>query len=228
MIKNKILQIILGFFLADFLSGLFHWIEDTYLDYCIDIPIIKDISKGNEMHHYFPRAILKNSYYQNIRVTTILTIFVFIIIYLSKKEILFNYKYFFITLFIFSSISPLIHRLCHMRECEKNKYILYLQKFGILNSDEHHKIHHIKSDVNYCLNTSYINIILDNIYFWRIIEFIIYTIFGLKATRKEKYNDYKSIHTKYHIESTKKCPNVINEDDYNILKVNLDQYKKCV
>jgi len=227
MKENIILQIIIGFFLADFLSGLFHWIEDTYLDYCINIPILKDISKGNEMHHYFPRAILKNSYFQNIQITTIITTIVYIIIYLLNKNLLFDYKYLFLILFIFSSISPIIHRFSHMRECEKDPFILFLQNIGIITSNEHHKMHHIDSDLKYCINTPYLNMILDSIYFWRIIEFFIFIISGLKPIRKGTYDSYKLIHTQYHENTKLQCPDIINEKDYDILKDNLEKYKKC-
>jgi len=88
MKENIILQIIIGFFLADFLSGLFHWIEDTYLDYCINIPILKDISKGNEMHHYFPRAILAYSYVEHVINSSILAFIVIFVIFLINKLII--------------------------------------------------------------------------------------------------------------------------------------------
>ena len=217
----------MGFFLADFLSGLFHWFEDTYLDYCIDNSILKETSQANEMHHYFPRALLKESYLTNIELTTKLSILLFIFIYLCNNEIIFNYKYLFIILFIFSSIAPLIHRITHMRSCEKSKYILFLQNIGIISSNEHHGKHHIKGDINYCINTPYLNLILDSIYFWRILESIIYGISGLKPIRKGQYNYYKPIHMKYHEQSNQECPPVINNNDYDILKNKLDQFKKC-
>lgn len=33
-----LLQICAGFYAADFVSGFFHWIEDTYLDYAATCP----------------------------------------------------------------------------------------------------------------------------------------------------------------------------------------------
>jgi len=37
------LQLLLGFIFADIITGRFHWFEDTYFDYCIDISLITDI-----------------------------------------------------------------------------------------------------------------------------------------------------------------------------------------
>ena len=225
MIQNNILEIIIGFFIADFLTGIGHWGEDTYLNYNIKIPLLDVISKENEMHHYFPRSILKHSYYDNIKTTLIIVIIILICIFFINKKLLFDYKYLVITIFIFTSFSSIIHRICHMRKCEKHKFILFLQKYNIISSDEHHRQHHVKSNINYCINTPYLNMILDSIYFWRILEFIIYIIFGLKPNRKGKYDDYKSIHTKYHTDAALECPPVINNNDYKILHNKLKEFK---
>ena len=57
------IQIILGIFVADLAAGFSHWIEDSYLNYCTSIPFLSVIAKENEMHHYFPRAMLHESYF---------------------------------------------------------------------------------------------------------------------------------------------------------------------
>ena len=56
---NIYIQIILGFILADFVAGIFHWYEDTY--FCINIPLLRNIAKNNELHHYFPRSIIQKN-----------------------------------------------------------------------------------------------------------------------------------------------------------------------
>ena len=65
--KNIILQIILGYILADIFTGSFHWFEDTYLDYCINMKFFSTVSKENELHHYFPRAMLALSNFESIK-----------------------------------------------------------------------------------------------------------------------------------------------------------------
>jgi hypothetical protein len=62
---NPFLQIIIGYLLADLFTGFFHWLEDTYLDYDCEIPILKDLAKHNEIHHFFPRTIVGYSYLEN-------------------------------------------------------------------------------------------------------------------------------------------------------------------
>jgi ubiquitin-conjugating enzyme E2 variant len=59
---NIFLQFIIGLFIADFLSGFFHWFEDNYFDYNNSLPILSKIAKDNELHHYYPRGITHEPY----------------------------------------------------------------------------------------------------------------------------------------------------------------------
>jgi energy-converting hydrogenase Eha subunit G len=111
---NIILQIVIGYILADLAAGIFHWFEDSYLDYCIDIPIISDIAKDNEMHHYFPRSIVSYTYLENMYVTFPSTIILLLILYSVNKS-LFKYGYLIGSFAFFSITSNLIHRFAHMR-----------------------------------------------------------------------------------------------------------------
>ena len=53
--------------MADILAGFGHWFEDTYIDYCCTFPGLSEIGKDNELHHYFPRAMLQKSYFENVK-----------------------------------------------------------------------------------------------------------------------------------------------------------------
>ena len=218
-----ILQIILGFLLADILSGMFHWFEDTYLDYCIDIPFINQISKDNELHHYFPRSILAYSYLDNITVSLPIFIIISIILYVINKNI-FKYTYFIFSLGIFSIISNIIHRFSHMRDCETNIIIKFLHKTGVLCSHSHHLLHHKRITEKYCVVSEYNNYVLDSIYFWRILENIIYLLTGISPSRK---NDYFSIHNYMHENAKLICPDTPTKKDIVVLIQKLKDYKKC-
>ena len=113
------LQILIGFILADIVTGSFHWFEDTYLDYCINIPFFSEISKDNELHHYFPRSMLAYSYFDHISLILPVTIFILVLIYLLNKKI-FKYKYAILSFSFFCIMSNIIHRYSHMRDCENN------------------------------------------------------------------------------------------------------------
>ena len=222
-----LLQIIIGFLLADFLSGFFHWFEDTYLNYCTNIPVLSTVSKDNELHHYFPRSIIAYSYLEHIQVTLFLTIIIIGIIFICDKKFVFRYKYLFISLACFSTIANIIHRYAHMRQCENFAAITLLQKTGILCSHEHHSIHHEKSDEKYCVISECNNAILDRLYFWRALESIVYLITGIAPDRKMKYDDYYEIHNYMHENAKLVCPDIPTKPQVDELIRKLQEYKNC-
>ena len=224
---NIFIQILIGFLLADILTGIFHWFEDTYLDYCTNIPIVSDISKDNELHHYFPRAIVGYSYYENISLSLPLAIIIFGILFIFNKKNMYKYIYLYSALFIFSVTSNIIHKFSHMRDCENNYVVRELQKIGIFCSHNQHKIHHQLSTEKYCVISGYTNYILDNIYFWRFLETIIFLATGIKPSRKLGYDGYKEIHNYMHENNKLECPDKPTKNDIHILKRKLELFKKC-
>lgn len=224
---NTAIQIILGFFLADIFTGSFHWFEDTYLSYCTTIPVLKDIAQDNELHHYFPRSMLAYSYIDHMTVSSPFVIIAFIILYTSYRKFLMKYFYLIVTFLFFVLVSNVIHRFSHMRDCENNEIIKVLQKTGLFCSHEYHSVHHKDSDTRYCVISIYSNIILDSIGFWKILESIIYTVFGIIPEKKLGYDKYKSIQNHMHKKSKEICPDKPSLDDVEELKRILEDFKNC-
>jgi hypothetical protein len=214
---NIYLQIIIGFFLADIIGGFLHWIEDRYIHYCTNIPFIKNIAEDNELHHYFPRSIIAITYIENIKNSTIIAFIGIIIIFIINKSFVIKYIYLFISLFFFSSIMNIIHRFSHMRDCENNYLIKYLQKIGLIITHEYHVEHHEKANLKYCVLTIYTNFILDSLHFWGGLEYIL-SIFGIKSKPYATYNSYHSIHDYRHINNKFECPDKPTKKDVEELK----------
>ena len=223
---NIFLQIIFGFLLADFLTGVFHWIEDSYLHYCIDIPFIGEIAKDNELHHYFPRAMLSYSYWETIQVTLLITVVVLTILYPICKPFFMKNIYFISSFAFFSATSSVIHRFSHMRECESNKLIFFLQKIGILCSHKFHSLHHKNSHTKYCPIFEYNNYILDYTHFWRGLEYIVFVCSGIKPYRND-IDQYHVIYNHMHENSKLECPDIPTKEDVDRLKYILKTYKNC-
>jgi len=224
---NVYLQIIIGFLLADIITGAFHWFEDKYFDYCIDLPIISTISKDNELHHYFPRSMLAFSYLDHITYSLPLTFIIIFLLYLSNKSIILKYPYLLISFGFFCIVSNIFHRFSHMRECENHFIVSFLQKTGILCSHNHHSLHHTESDGRYCVITEYNNYVLDSINFWRILEHIIYLFTNIKPNRKKSYDDYYIIHNHMHKNAKLVCPDKPTKEDVDELIEKLKTYKEC-
>jgi hypothetical protein len=222
---NIIIQIIVGIIIADILTGLFHWFEDTYLYYDIGIPIISEIAKDNEMHHYFPRNLLAESYLENCWFSLPGTIFIIFLMYLCNKSIFIDYPYFIASFAFFGSLSNIFHRFTHMRNCEKHPILIALQKTGLMCSHEHHSIHHTtEPDGKYCAVTNYTNYFLDSINFWRMLEHGIYLITGIQPSRKKGYDDYSEIQNHIHANAKLECPDKPTKQDIEVLKEKLKEY----
>jgi hypothetical protein len=219
-------QIIIGLLLADILAGIAHWVEDTYIDYCSTFPGLSEIARYNELHHYFPRAMLKHSYFENMKENLIIVFILFILFYLCIPKTMIRYPYLFIPMYLFASTSSLFHRFSHERECEMPSVIFKLQSLGILVSHEHHRQHHISSDIKYCPIFSITNYILDPIYFWRFLEKMI-SLFGITPSKKSNYNHYKPIQNYMHEDAKSECPKRPTAEDLDELFDNLDNFMKC-
>ena len=223
---NIIIQIIIGFFTADILAGLFHWFEDRYLSYCTSMPFLDKITEGNELHHYFPRSMLANSYIDNIAYSLPAMFVLIFIIFLINKKFVNTYKYFFISLFIFGSLSNLFHRFSHMRDCENISVVRFFQKTGLLIPHEFHSIHHEKANQKYCVISVYPNYVLDYLNFWEILENII-LLFGINPKPMNHYEVYSSIHDHRHFNSKIECPDKPTKKDIIELKEKLKIFKNC-
>jgi hypothetical protein len=228
-ITKILFEILVAYLAADLLTATAHWFEDNYIDYCTKNVLLRGIAVDNELHHYFPRTIVGYSYYENIYYGLIFSLIAIIIMCLLLGiNFIFEHSLFIVVFFIFVSIANLLHRFSHERDCEKNNFVIFLQKIGILCSSEHHKVHHSSSNgEKYGILNNYTNYIYDSINLWGGLESIIYTITGIKANRKKSYSEYKDIQCYLHENALNECPDTPTKDDIEFLKKKLDQLYNC-
>ncbi|MEJ2116323.1 MAG: fatty acid desaturase CarF family protein [Gammaproteobacteria bacterium] len=169
------IKIIFCILIADFISGFFHWLEDTYGEE--DWPIVGSlIIKPNVIHHLNVRHFLKNSWFTSARVLLLIGLIVIYALYLLNSL---NWMVF-LTILIGINANE-IHKWAHRSESENGKVITALQKLTLIQTPHHHCKHHInKKDTHYCIITNYLNVVLDRLKVWRIIEIMIYIITGNK------------------------------------------------
>jgi len=226
--SNIIIQIILGFFIADLLTGMTHWFEDSYLGYCTDVPILGDIAKDNELHHYFPRSILAYSYVELMTFSFPMTLMVIGLLFVLNRKAFNSYYVCIFSYAFFSSIANILHMFSHMRDCETSNVFKHVQRLGVLCSHSHHSTHHTTNkNEKYCIISEYSNYALDNMKFWRLLEYIIYTLTHIEPERKSPYKSYKSIHNHMHENAKLSCPDKPTRNDVEELIIKLKKYKKC-
>lgn len=160
-----IFYVISAYLMADFISGLFHWMEDRY--FTVDMPIIGEyIAAPNEKHHIEPLAFLKGNYWTRNWTTILPALFVALIC-------LSFYQFWLALVFIISSQSNEIHCWSHSKG-SVNIFIKTLQETGLLQSPSHHGQHHYSPFAKrFCVLTNILNPILDVTRFWRGLEYIL-------------------------------------------------------
>lgn len=167
------MEILTGYLLADFLSGVAHWFEDVYLnpeDFEIKEGFIFEIAKDNKEHHTKPRKMISSPWYSTISVTCAFTLPAAILCYL-----VFGFNWIWTTCLFLASWMNQIHKWQHMSIKERPLLVSWLMVFGVFADSRHHAGHHVKPyTTHYCILSPYLNPILDATRFWRGIEFIIH------------------------------------------------------
>lgn len=170
-----IVQILLGIVIADVLIATFHWLNDTYLPYCNNIPFVSMIAKDNELHHYYPQDILGYSFMKNISVTLPITVVILAFVAVLAPSFTIKYKYFIGTLFVIGVMAQELHKYNH-------KFL-----------HEHHRLHHEAPDTRYGVVLPITNHVLDGIGFWRFLEYLVQATTGIAPSRKPPYSEYANL-----------------------------------
>lgn len=160
-------QIFAGWMLADFVSGVFHWMEDRYGS--PRWPIIGGAIRDTIRHHSKPRGMLKKSALRRswrVLALTMPGLLVFALLGWLNP--------FSVTFIMGASIANEIHVAAHCSPNANGRFITALQKTGIIQSHAHHAAHHRGlKNVNYCTVTNWLNPALERVRFWRKIEALI-------------------------------------------------------
>lgn len=175
-IISCITDLILAYFLSDFLVGMFHWIKDSYFT-----PFTPFIGKyfiwNSRLHHIKPQHITN---FDDITIMHNSAKWTFL--WLGPLIFINGISLFKTLLFLFISANDIIHKYAHMNETEIPRLIYFLQKYGIIQNYTQHHRHHIPPyNVDYCPITPHLNPVFEYFDFWRKLELIIYNICGYHA-----------------------------------------------
>jgi hypothetical protein len=168
-----ILFIIASWLLADFIAGVFHWWEDTYLTQS-DSFLGRLIGGPNQLHHANQYAFLQGSYWHR-NYTTIIPSMIALVLCLRFEPIRSGWL-----AMLFVSQANQIHAWAHSKG--RNFWLIdELQWIGLLQSCKHHSEHHRSPyHVRYCVMSPVLNPLLDGIGFWRGLEYIGFIVTGIR------------------------------------------------
>jgi sterol desaturase/sphingolipid hydroxylase (fatty acid hydroxylase superfamily) len=176
-----ILEIFLAIMAADFISGLVHWMEDTF--WSEGTPIVGQwIVRPNSIHHRDGMAFVKNNWWRSSWDLLLLGLLVLVV---AKMLGVLAWP---VWLFVLIGVNAnQIHKWAHMPKSGVPAPIRYLQRLHLLQSPAHHAVHHARDkNSHYCVVTNILNPVLDGGHFWRALEWILVPIFG--SPRRDDIN----------------------------------------
>lgn len=170
-----VLKIVSVVLITDFVSGLFHWWEDTYGHPFWPI-VGTHVTRPNILHHYAPRAILAKSWILSSRTLLAIGVAIALVAWLAGAL-----TWMLVLGLTFAVNMNQVHKWSHHRPQENPPLVRWLQRWGALQSPTHHRAHHIhERNTNYCILTNFVNPVLERVHLWSAIEWIVARVFGVK------------------------------------------------
>jgi plasmanylethanolamine desaturase len=169
------LQILAVIVLADFASGLIHWMEDAY--FTEDTPVLGPLLiRPNIIHHHYPRFFTRYTWFQSSWDLLVLGAVVI------AGAAAFHTLTWQVLLFVAVSINANeIHKWSHRTRKENGVIISKLQDWRILQTPHQHALHHTDpKNTYYCPVTNLVNPVLEKIRFWAGLEWLVWRITGVR------------------------------------------------
>jgi ubiquitin-conjugating enzyme E2 variant len=168
-VKNWVFWLGSAWLMADFLTGVVHWIEDRYGN--PDWPVLgKYVIQPNIRHHKDQRAFLEGSYLKRNWTTMLPTLSLAVLFYALGQPWL-------SLVAVFSSQANEVHGWAHQK-C--NRVIRALQLLGVFSSPEDHATHHNKPfSTDFCVMSAVLNPVLELFLFWPTLETVLGRLTGI-------------------------------------------------
>jgi hypothetical protein len=163
---------------ADLVSGTVHWLEDAYAR--PGMPLVDKIAQENLLHHARPREFLKKNWWQS---SWDLALANGALIAIAWSFEMLTWHLWLFALLVINANQ--IHKWAHSNRIETGFVVRMLQRLYLLQTPRHHARHHSGAkNTHYCVITNFLNPFLEEIEFWKKLEYINVRVFGL-ARRPE-------------------------------------------
>jgi len=173
-----LLQIFSLWLLADFITGVIHWWEDTYGN--PQWPLLgKFVVEPNIVHHTQPTKLLEGTYWDRTNTSYIGAGIIGLVLWCLGVH-----AWQMIVLLFFCAQGNQIHALSHRSDVANGKFVLFLQKIGIFQSRKTHRWHHkAPYETNFCIMSEFLNPILNKLEFWEELEQFILEVYSINVLR---------------------------------------------
>lgn len=168
-----------GYLFADFVSGLFHWMADSWGK--VETPLVgKAFLRPFREHHVDQKAITHHDFIETNGNNCLICLPVAIVVLFVPVD--YSPAVFFLFAWLFWSMlwvfgTNQFHKWAHMEA--PPKLVGFLQRWHLILPPDHHAIHHTAPyATHYCITTGWMNRPLAAIGFYRAMEWAITAISG--------------------------------------------------
>jgi hypothetical protein len=154
-------QLLLGWLLADLVTGTFHWWEDNFGSE--SWPIVGPwIIRPNRLHHLAPLAFTRHGFLDRNGASIVTAA-----IAAAALVFFFGPAPWILALAIGGGLANEVHRYAH-EPSSAPAWLAVLQQVGLVQSPRDHARHHRPPhDANFCVLTDWLNPLLEATGFWR-------------------------------------------------------------
>lgn len=153
-VVNLLVSLVIGYFLADFISGVLHVLLDKFIAYTN--PLLGEMAQDFEWHHEDPSAINKKTIRELVEPILVYGALPVGLLALFVQ----GYPWAVLIIFFicaFDIFSQLIHKWAHL-QTPPNRMIKFLQDTHLILPPISHAQHHLfDADQNFCLLTGHFN-----------------------------------------------------------------------
>ena len=172
--------------LANFVSGVVHWAEDAYARFkpVRRLPLINRVALDNDLHHRRPGEFLARSWWQSswdlalIGATIIAAAWAMGVLSCA------------IVVFVNLSINAnQRHKWTHRNPRENPWWVTQLQRVYVLQTPRHRGRHHAgEKNSHYCVVTNFLNLVLEEVSFWRRLELLVDRLRGRAPAASRRHS----------------------------------------
>jgi ubiquitin-conjugating enzyme E2 variant len=165
---SRVLEAIAVLAGVDLVSGLVHWVEDTF--WTEKTPVLgRWVVTPNVLHHHSPSAFVEKSWLESS--WDLLLVGLGILAVAWATHCLTWQVWLFVAV---GANANQIHKWAHLPARRLPLAVRALQRVGILQSAAHHAAHHREAKNSaYCVITPWVNPVLDRLGMWRALERIV-------------------------------------------------------
>lgn len=175
-------EIVAVVLLADFVSGLVHWAEDSYGSETTPI-LGRWIVAPNVLHHRDASAFVGNNWLESSWDLACVGVLVLAGAWLAG--VLSWHVWLFVLL---GANANQIHKWNHMNRTCVPAPVRWLRACGLLQSPRHHAGHHRgEKNTRYCVITGAVNPALDALGFWRLLERLLEPLLGTPRSSRRSF-----------------------------------------